>query len=54
VEVLQADTFSTLFDYDTPRDATVKRMAKAVTRSKHFCQAALGVNKVRLHSFYLQ
>jgi len=47
VEVLQADTFSTLFDYDTPRDAKVKRLVRVVMRSKHFCQAAMGVSKVR-------
>lgn len=33
MEKLTIDSFSTLFDYDTPKDCQNKRLTKSVTRS---------------------
>lgn len=49
MEKLPVDSFSTLFDYDTPRDCQNKRLTKSVLRSIDISGEICTIEEVLLH-----
>lgn len=52
LQKIDADSFSTLFDYDTPKLCMNKRLSKSITRTVDYSSEVLAMKKVGFQDFF--